>query len=412
MTAAPAGASGDLPAGRWRALALVSAALLMSLAPWFSATAVLPELRAAWTLSGAEAAWLTNGVQVGFVVGALAASLVNLPDIVRLNRLMGAAALLAATANALLLAAPGEGVAIAARVVTGLALAGVYPPALKLVSTWFRRGRGLALGITIGALTMGSGLPYLFRATVGTLDWEPVVAAASLSALAGAAVFLWGVREGPLGLGRAVFDPREVGAVVRNGPLMLVTLGYLGHMWELYAVWAWLIVFAGGAFAAQGIAAPALPAAVTFAAIAAGAVGCVVGGTLSDRIGRTITTAGMMLVSGTCALLVGVLWDGPTWAFVTVALVWGFSIVGDSAQFSAAASELADQRYVGTALSLQIGLGFALTIAVIAAVPVVAGWFGWRWAFAFLAVGPFIGAASMLRLRSLPASRRLAGGLR
>jgi MFS family permease len=402
----------EAPAGRWRALALVSAALLLSLAPWFSATAVIAELRAAWSLSGAGAAWLTNGVQAGFVAGALAASLVNLPDIVPLHRLMGGAALLAAAANAAILVAPGEEAVIAARIVTGFALAGVYPPALKMISTWFRRGRGLALGVTIGALTMGTGLPYLFRATLGTLSWQPVVVAATVSAAAGAAVFLWGVREGPFGLGRTVFDPRQVGAVVRNRPLLLVSLGYFGHMWELYAMWAWLIVFAGGAFTAQGLEAPALPAALTFAAIAAGSVGCILGGVLSDRIGRTATTAGMMIVSGACALMIGALHAGPTWLFVAVAIVWGVSIVGDSAQFSAAVTELADPRYVGTALSLQIGVGFALTIGVIAAVPAAAEWVGWRWAFAFLAVGPFVGAAAMLRLRSLPASRRLAGGLR
>ena len=143
---------------RWRVLSLLCLAVVLSLTTWFSATAILPELKQDLALTAGAEAWLTNGVQVGFVIGALAASLVNLPDLMRLSRLMAAAALVAALANASLLFHPDAGGAIAARIVTGTALAGVYPPALKLVATWFTRDRGLALGAVIGALTIGSAL--------------------------------------------------------------------------------------------------------------------------------------------------------------------------------------------------------------------------------------------------------------
>ncbi|CAN7557645.1 MFS transporter [Mesorhizobium sp. LjNodule214] len=181
-------------------------------------------------LSGAIDAWLTNGVQIGFVAGALASSLVNLPDIVRLNRLMAMSALLAAAANASLLLQPSPAGLVAARIVTGVALAGVYPPALKLVSTWFVRSRGLALGAVIGALTLGSALPHLFRALTGSFDWRLVVLAATAATVVGSFLFWFFAHEGPYPFGKAVFDSRQIGAIFRDRSLMLVNIGYLGHM--------------------------------------------------------------------------------------------------------------------------------------------------------------------------------------
>ncbi|MBZ9767006.1 MFS transporter [Mesorhizobium sp. CA6] len=398
---------------RWRVLSLLCLAVVLSLTTWFSATAILPELRQELALGAGAEAWLTNGVQVGFVLGALAASLVNLPDLVRLSHLMAAAALVAALANATLLFHPGPGGMIAARVATGVALAGVYPPALKLVATWFARDRGLALGAVIGALTVGSALPHLFRAVSTALDWRPVVAGASLATAAGALLFLLFAKEGPYPFGKAIFEPSRIGQVFREKPLLLVNLGYLGHMWELYAMWAWLLAYTRAAFEAQAIGTAAAASLSTFLVVASGILGCLLGGYLSDRVGRTATTAGMMIVSGSCALLMGFLFTGPLWLFMLVALVWGVSVIGDSAQFSTAVTELADRRFVGTALSVQMGAGFALTVLAIWLTPRFAEFIGgWRWAFLLLVPGPLLGAAAMLWLRNLPESVKMAGGLR
>lgn len=405
--------TGQGDGNRWVALALICAGVTGVMALWFSATAVLPQMTDALGLTPAGGAWMTNAVQLGFVAGALGASLVNLPDLVRMHRLMTASALLGAAANAALLLDPGPAAAIAARFVTGVALAGVYPPALKLMSTWFLRGRGLALGFLIGALTLGSSVPHLFRALAAGLDWRAVIAGASLAALAGAAVFGLMVREGPHGFARATFDPRRAFALFRSRPLMLANLGYFGHMWELYAMWAWILAFAT---AAQGGLAPfpfGSPSMFAFVVVAAGALGCVLGGVLSDRIGRCLTTAGMMAVSAACGLLIGLAFDGPGWVLGTVAVVWGISIVGDSAQFSAAVSELADRDSVGTVMAMQLGIGFALTVGTIALMPVLADALGgWRWAFLALVPGPVVGAAAMLALRRHPDAARLAGGAR
>lgn len=398
---------------RWRVLSLLCLAVVLSLTTWFSATAILPELRQELALGASAEAWLTNGVQVGFVLGALAASLVNLPDLVRLSHLMAAAALVAALANATLLFHPGPGGVIAARIVTGVALAGVYPPALKLVATWFARDRGLALGAVIGALTVGSALPHLFRAVSTALDWRPVVAATSVATAAGALLFLLFAKEGPYPFGKAVFEPSRIGQVFREKPLLLANLGYLGHMWELYAMWAWLLAYTRASFEAQAIGTAAIASLSTFLVVASGTLGCLLGGYLSDRIGRTATTAGMMIVSGSCALQMGFLFTGPLWLFMLVAIVWGVSVVGDSAQFSAAVTELADRRFVGTALSVQMGAGFALTVLAIWLTPRFADFIGgWRWAFLLLVPGPLLGAAAMLWLRNLPESVKMAGGLR
>ncbi|WP_343504671.1 MFS transporter [Alloyangia pacifica] len=399
--------------GRWSMLALICLGVVGVLCTWFSATAIIPELVSDWQLSPTQAAWLTNAVQLGFVVGALGSSLVNLPDILPMKRLMTGAAIIAALANAALLVSDPT-TAILARFITGIALAGVYPPALKLMSTWFSRGRGLALGFLIGALTLGSSMPHLIRALTTGINWQAVVWGTSGAALASAILFAGTLREGPYGFGRAAFDPRQSLAVFRNRPLMLANLGYFGHMWELYAMWAWFLAFAAAA-QESGLAPFPFGTAsmLSFVVVASGVIGSLLGGWLSDRIGRCLTCAGMMIVSGACAALIGFAFDGPTLLLAALALIWGVSVVGDSAQFSAAVTELSEPHFVGTALALQLGIGFALTVVAIWLLPIFASAIGgWHWAFLMLLPGPVIGALSMLALRRDPASARLAHGAR
>jgi MFS family permease len=386
----------DLAPGRGRALGTLAAALVLAMTTWFSASAVVPQLRAEWGLSDTSAAWLTIAVQLGFVAGALASSVFNVADVVAPRVVVLAGALGAAGANALLGAVSGPGAAIPLRFATGFFLAGVYPPALKLMATWFVRGRGTALGILVGALTLGSATPHLVNG-LGGLEWQTVVYATSALTLAGGLLAL-AVRDGPYPFPEATFDPRQAGRVFTNRGVRLASLGYFGHMWELYAMWAWFVVFY-----ATTVEAGAEAAYAAFAVIGAGAIGCWVGGLLGDRIGRPETTAGMMAVSGTCALLIGLLIDAPGWVVLLVGLVWGFTVVGDSAQFSTLVTEHADQAYVGTALTMQLAVGFTLTVATIWLMPVLADDLGWRWAFAFLVPGPVLGVAAMLRLRALPA---------
>jgi MFS family permease len=376
-----------------RALALLALALVLAMSTWFSATAVVPQLRPEWNLSDNGAAWLTIAVQLGFVAGALLSSLLSIADVLPARLVILGGALGAAAANALVAAVDGPRAAIPLRAATGFFLAGVYPPALKLMATWFRNGRGLALGTLVGALTVGSAAPHFVNG-IGGLDWTLVVLATSALTAVGGVVAAAFVPEGPYPFTRASFDPRQVGRVLRNRAVRLASLGYFGHMWELYAMWAWFLVFFRDGHGAGGTDA----AYAAFAVIGIGGLGCVAAGALADRVGRAETAAGAMVVSGACAVAIGLLVEAPTWVVLALSLIWGFAVVADSALFSTLVTEHADQAYVGTALALQLAIGFTLTVATIWLVPVLEDGVGWRWAFAFLAPGPALGAIAMLRL--------------
>jgi len=379
-------------AGRARALGLLAFALVLSMTTWFSASAVIPQLREEWGLSDTGAAWLTIAVQLGFVAGALVSSILNIADLVAPRIVILVGALGAAAANLLLVAVSSATAAVPLRLATGFFLAGVYPPALKLMSTWFRKGRGTALGILVGALTLGSAAPHLVNG-LGGLDWHVVVYATSALTAAGGLLAGFAVSDGPFSFPPAAFAPRQARLVFANRGVRLASLGYFGHMWELYAMWAWFLVFFSTVDPGRGAA------YATFAAIGIGAVGCWAGGLLGDRFGRPETTAAMMAASGACSLVIGLLLEAPRWLLLAVALVWGFTVVADSAQFSTLVTEHADQAYVGTAVTLQLALGFTLTVATIWLIPVLEDTVGWRWAFAFLAPGPALGVVAMLRLR-------------
>ena len=383
---------------RWTMLLLIGAVLVFSMTTWFSAAAVLPELRWGFHLSAASASWITNALQLGFVVAALGFSVSGLADSLPPRGIMAGSAAVAALANGLLIWAPSDIWLFASRFVTGMALAGIYPPALKLIASWFVGGRGLAMGAAVGALTLGSSAPYLIKALGAQVHWPIVVAVSSLAALVSAGLALF-VTEGPHGVARPKFELRRIGGVLRDPAVMLANVGYFGHMWELYAMWGWFLVFAGEAGHA-GVGLPLSAPLLTFLVIAVGVLGCLAGGVLADRLGREATAAAMMLVSGACALGIGVAFDGPAWLFIAIALVWGFSVIADSAQFSALVSQICDPEAIGAALSLQIGIGFLLTLASIRLTPFVAERIGWHWTFAILAPGPFTGAAAILVLRA------------
>ncbi|MDO5622896.1 MAG: MFS transporter [Paracoccus sp. (in: a-proteobacteria)] len=401
-------------AKRFKMLALICLGVICSMTPWFSATAVLPELRAMWDLSPGMSAILTNGVQAGFVMGALGMSLVNLADILPPIRLMTAGAALAGLFTFLVVVVGSAEGAMVLRFLTGFALALVYPPAMKLTTTWFVRGRGLAMGLVIGGLTLGSAMPHLVRSLTSTVDWRVVLLASAAISVTGAAIFLLTLREGPYPYSRAKFDLRQAARVFRSRPVALANLGYFGHMWELYAMWAWLLVYTQHMLPNVGVESPGrIASLIVFSAIAAGVAGAIAGGVLADRFGRTLTTAGMMIVSGTCAIMVGLTYNGPLWLFLIIVAIWGASVIGDSAQFSAMVTEVADKHLVGTALTMQMGIGFLITILSIQLLPLIADLIGgWRWAFLALIPGPIIGTIAILWLRNMPESLNIAHGRR
>jgi MFS family permease len=381
-------------------LAWLSLAMFFGMTLWFSATAANAPIVAEFHLSAADTAWLTMAVQGGFVVGTLVSALLNLPDIVNPRRLFAIGCVIAAAANATLVTAGGPVRLIALRAITGAALAWVYPPGMKVAAGWFESRRGAALGVLVGALTVGSAFPHLLAAVSATLDWRTLMWSASALALVGGTIVVTAVGDGPYVASSARFDPGAVLRVFADRETRLATLGYLGHMWELYAVWTWIAAFASASLGFLGSATPSSPvgSAVAFAAIGSGALGSAAAGWFADRLGKARVASWAMIVSGACCAAAGFVFHAPAPVLFVFAVVWGIAVVADSAQLSALVAQYSPRDHVGTALTIQTCAGFLLTMASIRLLPVMAQSIGWQWVFICLVPGPVFG---VLALRGL-----------
>ncbi len=384
-------------------LVVLSLAELLGMSLWFAASAVSPALRGIWGLSVSEAAWLTTIVQLGFVAGTGVTAVLNLADIIAARTLFAISALLGAAANAAILGAPGYESALVLRFLTGFFLAGVYPPAMKMIATWFRASRGLAIGTIVGALTIGKATPYLIR-SIPQVGLRPVILAASVGAVAAALIVLIGYREGPYPFAARAFSWGHVGEVARIREWRLATTSYLGHMFELYAFWTWIPAFLAASIAAESggrFRMSRFVSLLAFATIAIGGAGSVWGGLFADKRGRERLVTISLVMSGLCCAISGLVFGQALWLLGALAMTWGFFVIADSAQFSTLVTEAVPPYAVGTALTMQTSLGFLLTMLPMQVLPRLAAIVGWRWSFAVLALGPLVGIAAIKRLREL-----------
>lgn len=386
-----------------RQRALIALVQVLGLGVWFSATAVVPSLCSQWGIGSTAAVWLTASVQIGFVAGAVTSTVLNLADRITPQYLLTASALCAAACTAALaLFVNSLSGAIPLRFLTGMFLAGVYPVGMKLMASWSEStDRGRAFGILLGALTLGSGLPHLISG-LGPLPWRTVLAAAAALTAAAAAITALFITPGPhLDTPAITPNPRYAIAMFAERGPRLATLGYFGHMWELYALWTWLSTFVLAGRAARGDTATSSTGIITFVAIGvAGIAGCLLGGWASDRFGRSPAAVAALVISGACCMASPFFFTAATVVLVIFLLVWGAAAIADSGVFSTSLSETVDTRFVGTALTAQTALGFLLTVVTIELVPAVADSIGWQYAFLLLAPGPLIGAIAMSALRA------------
>ncbi|MFE8702874.1 MFS transporter [Cytobacillus sp. FJAT-54145] len=385
----------------WKALWWIGLAELMALSLWFSASVIGQELLESWQLQSHYKAWLSASVPIGFVIGAFLSSYFGIADRFNPRKIFAISALSGALLNFGLVLVNSALLGMSLRILTGFALAGVYPTAVKILSQWFPKKRGLAIGILIATLTLGSALPYLVVMFFSSVEWKLVIISSSLLALTSAVIVNWVLADAPVPIKKQPFSIKLLKKVTNNKPLMLVNYGYFGHMWELYAMWTWLPIFLTASFKSQ------LPqisnwviALISFSSIGvAGGIGCVIGGLIADRFGRSRLTILSMCVSAACSILIGFTFGHSMWLSVFLAIIWGIFVISDSAQFSAAVSEFADVEYVGTALTFQMCIGFLITIVSINIIPIFQNIVGWEWVFIILAIGPIFGVWSMIKFQ-------------
>lgn len=388
---------------------------LFGLSLFFAPNASIDQLVNLLSLSDIQIAWISIAVTLGFVCGGLIFALFNIADSFKGENILATSCYIGGLLNLLLVLVNAHSfvVVFILRFLTGICVAGIYPIGMKLVASHFKTNRGFAIAVLLAALNLGSGLPYLFR-LFGSPSWKIVTSLAAGCAIIGGVLTNLFISQGEYIASSQKISLNALKKIIKNPSVKLANYGYDGHMWELYAMWVWVPIFLKLSYENANPNASEKEvifffASAAFGVFVTGAIADILGGWISDRIGRTAFNIIMLTTSGMCGLIIGLFYSNPFISLV-IALIWGATVIPDSPQYSAMISELADPEVVGTALTIQTAIGFGLSILSIRLIPTLADKVGWRYAFSFLSIGPFVGIIALLKLRSLPESTKIAMG--
>lgn len=357
---------------------------------WFAGNAIIGALQQDWSLPSTAIASITSAVMLGFITGTLLFALFSIADRFKASLVFLACSVLGALANVLIILLPPDyNTLLAFRFLTGIFLAGIYPVGMKISADWFAGKLGNALGYLVGALVIGSAFPHLLNYFGANWGWEEILLGTSILAVSGGIAMAAFVGDGPHRTHGSQFQPKKLFHVFKVKSFRNAAFGYFGHMWELYTLWAFLPLIIQ--YYNQKSGSSLNLSLWTFLIMAIGALGCIIGGRFSIRFGSAKVATTFLTISGILCLLSPLIYELPEPLFLLFMLVWGFAVIGDSAQFSSLNALTAPPVIKGTALTLAVSIGFFLTIPSIQLLGYLSERMNTQWLLFTLIIGPIFG---------------------